>query len=124
MSGAEPIAQGVSHPLGASIVAGGANFSVFAKRATAVELCLFDRADDATPSRVIELDARIHRSYHYWHAFVPGVAPGQHYGYRARGPIDPIKGRRFDCTETAARSVREGGRVAFAAQPRCRGATR
>ena len=96
MSGTEPISQGVSHPLGASIVAGGANFSVFAKRATAVELCLFDGADDATPSRVIELDARIHRSYHYWHAFVPGVAPGQHYGYRARGPVEPAKGRRFD----------------------------
>jgi glycogen operon protein len=86
----------VSYPLGASIVAGGVNFSVFAKRATALELCLFDRADDPTPSRVIELDARIHRSFHYWHAFVPGVVPGQHYGYRARGPLDPVKGRRFD----------------------------
>ena len=99
MSESGSVTQGVSYPLGASVVAHGVNFSVFAKRASAVELCLFDRPDDATPSRVIDLDPRIHRTYHYWHAFVPGVAPGQHYGYRAHGPFAPEKGRRYDPTK-------------------------
>jgi glycogen operon protein len=34
--------------------------------------------------------------YHYWHVFVPGVQPGQIYGYRVDGPSDPAKGMRFD----------------------------
>jgi isoamylase len=45
---------------------------------------------------VIDLDARRHRSYHYWHVFVPGIGPGQIYGYRASGPFDPEHGLRFD----------------------------
>ncbi len=88
--------QGRSFPLGASPRAGGANFSVFSKHGTAVELCLFDRVDDARPARVIELEPRTHRTYHYWHAFVPGVAAGQLYGYRVHGPFDPARGLRFD----------------------------
>ena len=69
---------------------------MFAKHATALELLLFDRVDDALPSRVIELDPRAHRTYHYWHAFVPDAAPGQLYAYRAHGPFEPGKGLRFD----------------------------
>jgi isoamylase len=92
-------AQGRSFPLGATLRSGGANFSVFAKHATALELLLFDRADDALPSRVFELDPRAHRTYHYWHAFVPGVRPGQLYAYRAHGPFAPEKGLRFDAAK-------------------------
>ena len=88
--------QGRSFPLGARLVPGGANFSVFSKHSTAVQLCLFDRVDDVKPSRVIELDPRTHRTYHYWHAFVPDVAPGQLYAYRVAGPFDPERGLRFD----------------------------
>jgi len=73
----EPVAQGCSFPLGATLCDGGANFSVFAKHSKGVELCLFDHVDDARPSRVIALDPRIHRTYHYWHAFVPGTTHGQ-----------------------------------------------
>ena len=91
--------QGRSFPLGATLRRGGANFSVFAKHATALELLLFDRADDALPSRVFELDPRTHRTYHYWHAFVPDVAPGQLYAYRAHGPFAPEKGLRFDAAK-------------------------
>jgi isoamylase len=87
---------GSSHPLGATIVAGGANFSLFSRSATRVELLLFDRADPARPSRTIELDPRTHRTYHYWHAFVPGVKAGQLYGYRVHGPSEPERGMRFD----------------------------
>jgi glycogen operon protein len=42
------------------------------------------------------LDPAVHRTYHYWHVFVPGVQAGQLYGYRVHGPFDPIKGMRFD----------------------------
>jgi isoamylase len=90
------VEPGRTFPLGASLVADGANFSVFSRHASAVQLLLFDRADDARPSRVIDLDPRTQRTYHYWHAFVPGVQTGQLYGYRARGPFAPEKGLRFD----------------------------
>jgi glycogen operon protein len=38
----------------------------------------------------------VNRTYHYWHVFVPGVKPGQIYGYRVHGPLDPAQGFRFD----------------------------
>jgi isoamylase len=94
--GVDAVEPGKSFPLGASLRAGGANFSVFAKHATAVQLLLFNRVDDTSPSRVIDLDPRTQRTYHYWHAFVPGVEAGQLYGYRAHGPFAPEKGLRFD----------------------------
>lgn len=72
------------------------NFSVYSKNATLVELLLFDRAEAFEPSRVVSLDARKHRTYHYWHAFVADLMPGQVYGFRAVGPFDPERGLRFD----------------------------
>jgi glycogen operon protein len=89
-------APGRSSPLGATIVNGGVNFSVFSRNAVAIELLLFDREDDARPSRVIELNPASNRSYHYWHACIPGIQPGQLYGYRAHGQFDPSSGARFD----------------------------
>jgi glycogen operon protein len=56
----------------------------------------FDREDDAKPSRVIALDPVMNQTYHYWHAFVPAVRPGQIYAYRVSGPSDPANGLRFD----------------------------
>src|SRR5246500_3479780 len=91
-----PAAQGRSFPLGATLCDGGVNFSVFSKHGTGVELCLFDCVDDGRPARVISLDPRTHRTYHYWHVFVPGIRPGQVYAYRADGPFDPGRGLRFD----------------------------
>jgi glycogen operon protein len=88
--------EGRSSPLGATLSLGGANFSVYSKHATAVELLLFDCVDDAAPARVIRIDASTNRTYHYWHVFVPGVRAGQIYGYRAEGPYDPSSGMRFD----------------------------
>jgi len=87
---------GRSSPLGAAVVEGGANFSLFSRTATGVELAFFDREDDATPSRVVRFDPVTNRSYHYWHAFVRGVEPGQLYGYRVAGPEVPESGLRFD----------------------------
>jgi len=93
---AAPAHAGLSFPLGASVCAGGVNFSVFSRRATRIELLLFAGAEEAQPTRVIELDPRRHRSYYYWHVFVPGIRPGQLYAYRASGPFDPAHGLRFD----------------------------
>jgi glycogen operon protein len=90
------IHPGHSAPLGATVGPGGVNFSVFSRDAARVELLLFDDGVAAAPSRVIALDGPRHRTYHYWHAFVPGLAPGQVYAYRAHGPFDPSRGRRFD----------------------------
>jgi glycogen operon protein len=90
---------GASHPLGATLGKGGANFSLFSRAATRVELVFFDRGDDGRPSRTIELDPKTHRTYHYWHAFVPGVKAGQLYGYRVRGPVEPACGMRFDSSK-------------------------
>jgi isoamylase len=87
---------GRSFPLGATIVSGGVNFSVFSRQATRVELLLFDDAAARQPGRVIKLDRITHRNYHYWHAFVRGIGAGQVYAYRAFGPFDPARGLRFD----------------------------
>jgi pullulanase/glycogen debranching enzyme len=46
--------------------------------------------------RPIELDARAHRTYHHWHVFVPGIRPGQVYGYRAAHPFDSDYGVHID----------------------------
>ncbi len=86
-------------PLGATVYSAGVNFSVFSRDATGVELLFFDRADDPKPSRAIVLDPASNRTYHYWHAFVPDVRPGQMYGFRVQGPFDPAKGLRFDGTK-------------------------
>ena len=90
---------GRSFPLGATPDGNGANFSLFSRSASRVELLFFDRADDVRPGRSIDLDPRFHRTYHYWHAFVPGVKAGQLYGYRVHGPFDPAQGMRFDPTK-------------------------
>jgi pullulanase/glycogen debranching enzyme len=74
----------------------GANFSVYSKYASGVELLFFDRADDARPCRVIRIDPAANRTYHYWHVYVPGVKAGQIYGYRVSGAFDPSSGMRFD----------------------------
>ena len=88
--------RGTSWPLGATPSPEGVNFSVFSKHATGVELLLFDRVDDAEAARVIPIDPRISRTYHYWHVLVPAVTAGQLYGYRVAGPWDPASGMRFD----------------------------
>jgi isoamylase len=88
--------SGRSFPIGATLVASGANFSIFSRSAARIELLFFDRAEDARPSRVIPIDPSGNRTYHYWHVFVPGVQAGQIYGFRAFGPFEPDRGLRFD----------------------------
>jgi len=91
---------GCSFPLGATIAPGGVNFSVYSRNATGLELLLFDDAEDVKPARAISLDPLGNRTASYWHVFVPGLAPGQLYGYRAQGPYLPDHGLRFDPRRT------------------------
>lgn len=84
------------YPLGATVSSKGTNFSVFSASATQMQIVLFDNAEPGPPSRVIDLDPVLNRTSHYWHIFVPGIKPGQLYGYRANGPADPQNGQRFD----------------------------
>ncbi|MCW2496954.1 glycogen debranching protein GlgX [Jatrophihabitans sp.] len=79
---------GRSYPLGSTYDGSGTNFALFSEVAERVELCLFDA--DGTETRVAlpEVDGFV------WHAFLPGVGPGQHYGYRVHGPNEPSQGTR------------------------------
>jgi len=76
---AEP---GRAHPVGARVVAGGVNFSVFSENADSVELLLFDGPAAPEPARVVPLA----RDFHFWHVFVPEVRAGATYAFRATGP--------------------------------------
>ena len=78
---------GDSYPLGATYDGAGTNFGLFSEVADRVELCLF--GDDGTETRVDlhEVDGFV------WHGYLPGISPGQRYGYRVHGPWDPIEGR-------------------------------
>jgi len=90
------LTPGAHDRLGATIVDGGVDFVLYAKRASAIDLLLFDGADDVAPARVIHLDRDRDRTGAYWHIHVPGIGAGQHYAYRADGPWAPADGLRFD----------------------------
>ncbi len=92
----EEAAPSFTAPLGPTVTPEGVRFSVYSKRATAMELLLYDTADDRAPSRVLTLDADRNRTGHYWHCFVPGLRSGQIYAYRVEGPYDHLRGHRFD----------------------------
>jgi isoamylase len=79
---------GSPFPLGATRQEGGTNFAVASRAADGILLCLFDSSGAETQIPLQEVDAGV------WHAFVPGVGPGQAYGYRATGPYDPGRGIR------------------------------
>ena len=88
--------RGKSFPIGATITPEGVNFSVYSRSATGMELLLFDHVDDARPAQTIRFDPERNRTFSYWHIFAPGVRAGQLYGFRARGPYEPLLGMRFD----------------------------
>jgi isoamylase len=88
---------GYSQPLGATPTTGGVNFSVYSEHATRVELLLFDSTSAQKPSRVIELDPAVNRTFHFWHIHVSGLRSGQVYAYRMDGPgRTALTGFRFD----------------------------
>ncbi|GAA3128881.1 glycogen debranching protein GlgX [Planomonospora alba] len=79
---------GEPYPLGATWDGVGTGFALFSEVAERVELCLFD--DDGREERVDlpEVDGFV------WHGYLPGVMPGQRYGYRVHGPFEPSQGHR------------------------------
>ncbi|MFI5101429.1 MAG: glycogen debranching protein GlgX, partial [Actinomycetes bacterium] len=79
---------GSAYPLGATYDGAGTNFALFTSVAELVELCLFDEAGNEQRVPLTEVDADI------WHAYLPGILPGQRYGYRVHGPYDPAQGNR------------------------------
>jgi glycogen debranching enzyme GlgX/malto-oligosyltrehalose synthase len=87
------VQSGKPAPLGATWDGQGVNFALYSENATAVDLCLFDDvADEREPERLrlVEVTA------HVWHGYVPGLRPGQLYGYRVYGPYAPEQGLRFN----------------------------
>ncbi len=82
------VLPGKPHPLGATFDGHGVNFAVRSAVAHAVALCLFD--EDGQES-TIGLTAT---SGDVWHGYVPGLRPGQEYGFRVRGPFNPKAGHR------------------------------
>jgi isoamylase len=82
------ILPGEPYPLGATYGGPGVNFALFSEAATAVELCLIDDAGAETRVPLTEVDGYV------WHCYIPGIQPGQRYGYRVHGPYDLTKGHR------------------------------
>jgi glycogen operon protein len=82
------ILPGESFPLGATWDGHGTNFAVFSEVAERVDLCLFDHDDRETRMALPD------RTAFCWHGYVPGLGPGQKYGYRVHGPWDPAQGKR------------------------------
>ena len=86
------VQSGQPYPLGATHDGSGANFALFSANATRVELCLFDELG-------VNETARINLPEYtdeVWHGYVPGLRPGQLYGYRVHGPWAPHQGHRFN----------------------------
>ena len=76
------------YPLGASYDGAGVNFALYSQVAQKVELCLFDEHDVETRIEMTEQNSYV------WHNYIPGLQPGQRYGYRVYGPYDPMHGLR------------------------------
>ncbi len=88
MASAREAWVGSTYPLGATFDGYGTNFAVFSRVGERVELCLFDR--DRHEERV----ALTRGEGHVWNAYLPGVGPGQYYGFRVHGPWAPQSGVR------------------------------
>ncbi len=89
-SGITSMWPGSPYPLGATFDGAGTNFALFSEVAEKVELALLHDDDTETRITLDEVDG------HVWHAYLPGVAPGQRYGFRVHGPWDPSGGQRCD----------------------------
>ncbi|CAB0802619.1 glycogen debranching enzyme GlgX [Corynebacterium diphtheriae] len=81
---------GQSYPLGSKYDGAGTNFAIFSDVAEKVELCLIDAECNEERILLDEVDA------HIWHCYLPGVKPGQRYGFRVHGPYIPAEGKRCD----------------------------
>lgn len=85
-----PLWPGKPYPLGASWDGKGTNFALYSENATGVEICLFDKQNNETRITINEV------SNFVWHGYLPGIGPGQRYGFRVSGPYEPHNGHRFN----------------------------
>ena len=90
-------------PLGPEWDGNGTNFSLFSENAERVELCLFDAEDSETRVELTEREA------FNWHCYIPGIGPGQRYGYRVYGPTTRRRAP-LQPEQAPDRPVREGDR--------------
>ncbi len=84
---------GRSYPLGATYDGTGVTFALFSEVAERVELVLVGDDGSSRSVDLAEVDAFV------WHGYLPGVQPGQRYGYRVHGPYDPKNGQRCNPTK-------------------------
>lgn len=87
------IYPGQPYPLGATWDGEGVNFALYSENATAVEICLFNNEDDGEESVREFLPEHSHQ---VWHGYIPGIKPGQLYGFRVHGPYEPENGHRYN----------------------------
>ena len=87
---------GSPSPLGATWDGRGVNFAIFSAHATRVEVCLFDSEQSVEETYCVPLREQTHL---IWHCYLPGIRPGQLYGYRVHGPFDPESGHRFNANK-------------------------
>ncbi|MFE0454797.1 glycogen debranching protein GlgX [Streptomyces sp. NPDC058914] len=83
-----PVWSGHPYPLGADFDGEGTNFALFSEVAQRVDLVLVDDDGSSRSVTLSEVDGFV------WHAYLPGIGPGQRYGYRVHGPWDPSSGHR------------------------------
>jgi len=78
-------------PLGAKANSQGTNFALYSEHATGVSVCFFDESGTETDRVALK-----ERTAFVWHGLIPGMKPGQLYGYRVDGPWEPEAGLRFN----------------------------
>jgi isoamylase len=93
MENSQTYHTGKPYPLGATWDGEGVNFAIYAENADGVELCLFKAPEDDHESEKIRIKEM---SHFVWHVYIPGLKPGQLYGYRIIGPYEPASGHRFN----------------------------
>ncbi len=86
------ILPGRPYPQGATWDGAGTNFAIYSEAAEKAELCLFQEVASAQGEHIVLKE----RTNYVWHCYLPGIQPGQLYGYRLHGPYEPAKGNRFN----------------------------
>ncbi|MGZ3639517.1 MAG: glycogen debranching protein GlgX, partial [Ktedonobacterales bacterium] len=90
---ARVLLPGKPFPLGAIWDGHGVNFALYSEHGTKVDLCLFESTAPDSPCETLRLREV---TGHVWHVYIPGIQPGQLYGYRVHGPCAPETGDRFN----------------------------
>ncbi|HOZ33137.1 MAG TPA: glycogen debranching protein GlgX [Tabrizicola sp.] len=84
--------RGRPDTIGANFDGEGTNFALFSENASRVELCLYDEDGTVETARLDLPDMQ----GGIWFGYLPGIGPGQVYGYRVHGPWEPEAGHRFN----------------------------